>query len=81
MLTIVIWAAGAVLLLVNIILRTRILQLEAHLRALSDPQEQLAYLRNQAAAGNKRAAIKALRTKYPGLTLAEAMKLWKQIEQ
>ncbi|WP_435979052.1 hypothetical protein [Psychrobacter sp. DM4] len=79
MLTIVIWAAGAALLLVNIILRTRILRLEARLRELSDPKEQLLYLRQQAANTNKVASIKALRKKYPELTLIDANKLWQQL--
>ncbi len=79
--TIVIWVVGAGLLLINIILRTRILQLEAHLKALRDPQEQLAYMRKQAklTQNNKIAAIKALRKQYPELSLIEANKLWQQL--
>ncbi len=79
MLTIVIWVAGAALLLVNIILRTRILRLEARLRELSDPKEHLLYLRQQAVSNNKVASIKALRKKYPELTLIDANKLWQQL--
>ncbi|MEC9443850.1 MAG: hypothetical protein VX408_02140 [Pseudomonadota bacterium] len=43
--TLIIWVMGAGLLLVNIMLRTRILRLEACLKELSSPQEQLAFLR------------------------------------
>lgn len=76
--TITIWVVGAILLLINIMLRTRILQLEARLRELSSPQEQLAYLREHLPSDNKIAAIKALRKKYPELSLVEANKLWQQ---
>lgn len=81
MLTIIIWVVGAALLLINIVLRTRILQLEAHLKALRDPQEQLTYLRKQAKLtdNNKVAAIKALRKKYPEISLIEANKLWQHV--
>ncbi len=81
MLTIIIWVVGAALLLINIILRTRILQLEAHLKALRNPQEQLADLRKQAklTQNNKAAAIKALRKQYPEMSLIEANKLWQQV--
>ncbi|GAB2643829.1 MULTISPECIES: hypothetical protein [Psychrobacter] len=43
----IIWVMGAglLLLLVNIMLRTQILRLEARLKELSSPQEQLAFLR------------------------------------
>lgn len=78
MLTIIIWAVGAGLLIINIMLRTRILRLEARLRQLSNPQEHLAYLRKQAARNNKIAAIKALRKQYPEITLLEAKQLWQQ---
>ncbi|WP_367105665.1 hypothetical protein [uncultured Psychrobacter sp.] len=81
MLTIIVWVAGAGLLLINIILRTRILRLEARLRELSNPQEQLIYLRKQAQLNqnNKVAAIKALRKQYPEISLIEANKLWQQV--
>ncbi|WP_367108872.1 hypothetical protein [uncultured Psychrobacter sp.] len=81
MLTIIVWVAGAGLLLINIILRTRILRLEARLRELSTPQEQLIYLRKQAQLNqnNKVAAIKALRKQYPEISLIEANKLWQQV--
>ena len=77
--TLIIWAMGAVLLLINIILRTRILRLEARLKELSNPQEQLAFLREQASKKDKTPAIKALRKQYPELSLADANRLWKQI--
>lgn len=81
MLTIIVWVAGAGLLLINIILRTRILRLEARLRELSNPQEQLVYLRKQAqlSQNNKVAAIKALRKQYPEISLIEANKLWQHV--
>ena len=78
--TIIIWIMGAGLLLVNIILRTRILRLEARLKELSNPQEQLTFLRQQAAQKNKIQAIKALRKQYPELSLIKANKLWQQIQ-
>ena len=77
--TLVIWVMGAGLLLVNIMLRTRILRLEARLKELSSPQEQLAFLRQQAVQKDKIPAIKALRKQYPELSLVEANNLWKQI--
>ncbi|BFM04049.1 hypothetical protein Psyaliredsea_26960 [Psychrobacter alimentarius] len=49
----IIWVMGAVLLVINIMLRTRILRLEARLKALSNPQEQLSFLRQQAAKKKK----------------------------
>lgn len=76
----IIWIMGAGLLLINIILRTRILRLEARLKELSNPQEQLAFLRQQAANKEKVPAIKALRKQYPELSLIEANKLWQQIQ-
>ncbi len=77
--TIVIWVMGAILLLINIMLRTRLLRLEARLKELSNPQEQLAFLRQQAAQKDKIPAIKALRKQYPELSLIEANQLWQQI--
>ena len=75
----IVWVMGAALLLINIMLRTRILRLEARLRELSNPQEQLAFLRQQAAKKNKAPAIKALRKQYPELSLIEANKMWQQV--
>ena len=77
--TLIIWVMGAGLLLINIMLRTRILRLEARLKKLSNPQAQLAFLRQQAAHKDKIPAIKALRKQYPELSLVEANNLWKQI--
>ncbi|MGO2278563.1 MULTISPECIES: hypothetical protein [unclassified Psychrobacter] len=76
----IIWVMGAVLLLINIMLRTRILRLEARLKELSNPQEQLAFLRQQAAQKDKVPALKALCKQYPELSLIEANKLWQQIQ-
>ena len=78
--TLIIWMMGAGLLLINIVLRTRILRLEARLKELSNPQEQLAFLRQQAVQKDKVPAIKALRKQYPELSLIEANKLWQQIQ-
>lgn len=75
----IVWVMGAALLLINIMLRTRILRLEARLRELSNPQEQVAFLRQQAAKKNKSPAIKALRKQYPELSLIEANKMWQQV--
>ncbi|HSP84507.1 MAG TPA: hypothetical protein VLN09_02015 [Psychrobacter sp.] len=80
MLTLIIWIMGAALLLINIILRTRILILEARLKEFSRPEDYLAFLRQQAAQKNKMPAIKALRKQYPELSLLEANKLWQQIQ-
>ncbi len=77
--TLIIWFMGAGLLLVNIMLRTQVLRLEARLKELSNPQEQLAFLRQQAAHKDKIPAIKALRKQYPELSLVEANNLWQQI--
>ncbi|WP_350656109.1 hypothetical protein [Psychrobacter sp. S1-30-MNA-CIBAN-0213] len=79
MTTLIIWAMGAGLLLINIILRTRILRLEARLKELSNPQEQLTFLRQQAANKEKVAAIKALRKQYPEISLIEANRMWQDI--
>ncbi|MEZ7517563.1 hypothetical protein ACQKDA_05455 [Psychrobacter sp. NPDC078370] len=76
----IIWVMGAILLLINIMLRTRILRLEARLKELSNPQEQLAFLRQQAKQKDKVLALKALRKQYPELSLIEANKLWQQIQ-
>ncbi|WP_025652463.1 MULTISPECIES: hypothetical protein [unclassified Psychrobacter] len=79
MTTLIIWIMGAGLLLVNIILRTRILRLEARLKELGNPQEQLAFLRKQAAQKDKVLAIKALRKQYPEISLIEANRLWQNV--
>ena len=42
--TLIIWMMGAGLLLINIVLRTRILRLEARLKELSRPEDYLAFL-------------------------------------
>ena len=76
----IIWVMGAVLLLINIMLRTRILRLEARLKELSNPQEQLVFLRQQAGQKDKVPALKALRKQYPELSLIEANKLWQQVQ-
>lgn len=79
MFTIIIWAAGALILIYNIWLRTRILRLEARLRELSNPQEQMAFLRQQNVQGNKVVAIKTLRKQYPELSLSEANRLYENL--
>lgn len=79
MLIIIIWAAGAALLLINIILRTRILRLENELKKLRAPQEYLTYLRKQNVQGNKVAAIKALRKQYPEISLVEANRMYQNL--
>jgi len=76
----IIWVMGAILLLINIMLRTRILRLESRLKELSNPKEQLAFLRQQAATKDKVQALKALRKQYPELSLIEANKLWQQVQ-
>ena len=75
----IIWVMGAALLLINIMLRTRILRLEARLKELGNPKEQLAFLRQQAAQKEKVAAIKALRKQYPEISLVEANKMFQQV--
>ena len=75
----IIWVMGAALLLINIMLRTRILRLEGRLKELSNPKEQLAFLRQQAAQKEKVAAIKALRKQYPEISLVEANKMFQQV--
>lgn len=78
MLTIIIWVVGAGLLLINIILRTYILRLKARIKELSNPQEYSTYLRELSFQNDKIAAIKALRKRYPELSLIEANQLWQQ---
>lgn len=80
MLTLIIWMMGAGLLLINIVLRTRILRLEARLKEFSRPEDYLAFLREQTKQREKVPAIKALRKQYPELSLIEANKLWQQIQ-
>lgn len=79
MLVLIVWVMGAALLLINIMLRTRILRLEARLKELSNPKEQLAFLRQQAPKKEKAAVIKALRKQYPEISMVEANKMWQQI--
>ncbi len=79
MLTIIVWAVGAALLLLNIFLRTRILRLEAELKKLRSPQEYMTYLRQQNVQDNKVAAIKTLRKQYPELSLIEANSLYENL--
>ena len=78
--TLIIWVMGASLLLINIMLRTRILRLEARLKELSRPEDYLRFLRQQAVQKEKVPAIKALRKQYPELSLIEANNLWQQIQ-
>ena len=75
----IIWIMVIGLVLVNIMLRIHVFKLEARLKELSSPQEQLVFLRQQAAQKDKIPAIKALRKQYPELSLVEANNLWKQI--
>ena len=77
--TLIIWMMGAGLLLINIVLRTRILRLEARLKEFSRPEDYLTFLREQTKQKEKVTAIKALRKQYPELSLIEANKLWQQI--
>jgi len=79
MLTIIVWAVGAALLLINIFLRTHILRLESELKKLRSPQEYMTYLRQQNVQDNKVAAIKALRKQYPELSLIEANSLYENL--
>ena len=78
--TLIIWVMGAALLLINIMLRTRILRLEARLKELSRPEDYLRFLRQQAVQKENVPAIKALRKQYPELSLIEANNLWQQIQ-
>ena len=78
--TLIIWMMGAGLLLINIVLRTRILRLEARLKEFSRPEDYLTFLREQTKQKDKVSAIKALRKQYPELSLIEANKLWQQIQ-
>lgn len=75
--TLIIWVVGAGLLLINIMLRTRILRLEAELKQLRSA-EYITYLRRQGAPNEKVTAMKALRKQYPELSLLDANKLWQQ---
>ena len=75
--SIIIWIIGAGLLITNIMLRTRVLRLEAQLKQLCH-SEYITYLRQQNAQTDKIAALKALRKQYPELSLVDASQLWQQ---
>lgn len=75
--TIIIGLIGAGLLITNIMLRTRVLRLEAQLKQLRH-LEYITYLREQNAQTHKVTAIKALRKQYPELSLVDASQLWQQ---
>ena len=75
--TIIIWVVGAGLLIINILLRTRVLRLEAALKQARSA-EYMTYLRQLPAKNDKIAAIKALRKQYFELSLLDANKLWQQ---
>ena len=51
--TLIIWVMVIGLVLVNIMLRIHVFKLEARLKELSSPQEQLVFLRQQAAQKDK----------------------------
>ena len=75
--TMIVWAVVAGLLIINILLRTRVLKLEAQLKQLRH-LEYITYLREQNAQTDKFTAIKALRKQYPELSLVDASQLWQQ---
>ena len=75
--TIIIWVVGAGLLIINIVLRTRMLRLEAALKQVRSA-EYMTYLRQLPEQHDKIAAIKALRKQYFELSLLDANKLWQQ---
>ncbi|ALF59307.1 hypothetical protein [Psychrobacter urativorans] len=75
--TIIIWVVGAGLLIINIMLRTRMLRLEAALKQVRSA-EYMTYLRQLPEQNDKIAAIKALRKQYFELSLLDANKLWQQ---
>ena len=75
--TLIIWVVGAGLLIVNILLRTRMLRLEAQLKQVRH-SEYMTYLRQLPQKNDKVAAIKALRKQYFELSLVDANKLWQQ---
>lgn len=79
MLIIIVWAAGALMLLINIIMRTRMLRLEARIKALTDSEDYINYLRELAVDNKKMVAIRALRQRYPEVSNLQAVQLWQLI--
>ena len=77
--TTIIWLIGVTLLLTNIAMRIENRQLRARLKEVNNPQEYLTYLRKLSADKDKMKSIKALRKRYPELSLVEANQLWQQI--
>lgn len=81
MLTVIVWAAGAFMLLINIIMRTRMLRLEARIKALTNPDDYTTYLRELAADNKKTVAIRTLRQRYPEVSNLQAVQLWQTIHK
>lgn len=80
MLMIIVWAAGALMLLINIIMRARMLRLETRIKALTNPDDYMTYLRELSTTNKKNAAIKALRQRYPEVSALQAVQLWQLLQ-
>ena len=77
--TALVWLIGLTLLLTNLAILIENRQLRARLKELNNPEEYLIYLRKLSADKDKIKSIKALRKRYPELSLVEANQLWQQI--
>lgn len=77
------WIVGLIMLSVGLLVFNfyqyrQIECLKSRLRLARNEEALLSYLRTQLADKPKVAAIKALRTQYPELTLVEAVQLWER---
>ena len=81
MLIVILWAAGALMLLINIMMRNRMQRLEARIKALTDPEDYMTYLRELSTTNKKNAAIRALRQRYPEVSPLQAVQLWQLLQK
>ncbi|WP_227429742.1 hypothetical protein [Psychrobacter sp. I-STPA6b] len=70
-----------VLFIKNIAYRQQVTQLKKRLQELGSREQYLAYLRQHLRDKEKVSAIKALRQKFPELSLIEATQLWQQVNE
>ncbi len=77
--TIIVWVASVAMFLLNTMQRKHIQRLETRLIKLTDPDDYLNYLRQQAAIHDKGTAIKVLRKEYPEVSVIKANKLWQLV--
>ena len=68
-----------VLLIKNLAYRHQVAHLKKRLQEQGSYEQYVTYLQNQLQGRDKVAAIKALRQKFPELSLLEATQLWQQV--